>query len=115
MQASRPLASGAAAADSTSSSYGRGSFPPVTRATVTSDTPPKMVVPQVGGERPGLRSVGRGGVADFRVRARRISQPEWFCDGIRVYTYSTEIQSDNSRLVDRNMCIHTCERFIHTS
>ena len=66
-----------------------------------------MIVPQVGGERPGLRSVGRGGVADFRVR--RISQPEWFCDGIRV-TYSTETQSD-SRLVDRNMCIHTCERF----
>ena len=36
MQASRPLASGAADADSTGSSYGR-SFQPVTRATVTSD------------------------------------------------------------------------------
>ena len=39
----------------------------------------------------------------------RISQPEWFCDGIRV-VYGTETQSD-SRLVDRNMSIHTCERF----
>ena len=38
MQASQPLASGAADAVSTGSSYGRGSLPPVTRATVTSDT-----------------------------------------------------------------------------
>jgi hypothetical protein len=37
MQASQPLASGAADAVSTGSSYGRGYFPPVTRATVTSD------------------------------------------------------------------------------
>ena len=38
MQASLPLASGAADAVSTGSSYGR-SYQPVTRATVTSDTP----------------------------------------------------------------------------
>ena len=37
MQAPRPLTSGAADAVSTGSSYGRGSLPPVTRATVTSD------------------------------------------------------------------------------
>ena len=37
MQASRPLTPGAADAVSTGSSYGRGSLPPVTRATVTSD------------------------------------------------------------------------------
>jgi hypothetical protein len=35
--ATRDLASGAADAVSTGGSYGRGSFPPVTRATVTSD------------------------------------------------------------------------------
>ena len=37
MQASLPLTSGAADAVSIGSSYGRGSFPPVTRATITSD------------------------------------------------------------------------------
>ena len=38
MQASRPLTSGTADAVSTGSSYGRGYFPPVERATVTSDS-----------------------------------------------------------------------------